>query len=158
LTKITPSFFTATCRNPQQVELLTSLSPRQVCDFKPFYPAAKVIVIGAISLSKVLAVMTLNNSAVVVMDNLPAHEVAPIVPMIKAMGAHIIYLYAYFPNFNPIELWWFPLKSFWSTFASTTSEMIDRIIAVALQLINSVHLKNWFTKLLLLYFLQRKPL
>jgi len=32
------------------------------CDFKPFYPAAKVTVIGAISLSKVLAVMTLNDS------------------------------------------------------------------------------------------------
>jgi hypothetical protein len=30
LTKITPSFFIATCRNPQQVGLLTRLSPRQL--------------------------------------------------------------------------------------------------------------------------------
>ena len=67
----------------------------RACDFKPFYQAAKLTVIGAISLSKVLAVMTLNDSmdpaafsvfierclcpqlwkgAVVVMDNLPAPE------------------------------------------------------------------------------------
>jgi len=37
-------------------------------------------------------------------------------------------------------------KSFLRTFAPTTPEMIDRIIAVALHLINAVHLKNWFTK------------
>ena len=84
----------------------------RACDFKPFYPAAKVTVIGAISLSKALAVMTLNDSrdgaafsvfierclcpqlwkgAVVVMGNLPAHQVAPIVPMIEAVGARVIY-------------------------------------------------------------------
>ncbi len=63
-------------------------------DYKPFDRGSKVSVIGAISVSKVLAVMTLNDSmdsaafqvyvskclvpqlwkgAVVVMDNLPAH-------------------------------------------------------------------------------------
>jgi transposase len=144
-----------------------SLVGTRVCEFKPFYRAPKVTVIGAISLNKVLAVMTLNDSmdgaafsvfierclcpqlwkgAVVVMDNLPAHQVAPILPMIESVGARVIYLSPYSPDFNPIELWWSQLKSFLRRCAPTTPEMIDRIIAVALQLINPVHLKNyWFT-------------
>ena len=81
--------------------------------FKPFYRGAKVTAIGAISLNKVLALMTINDSmngavfavfvekclcpqlwagAVVVMDNLPAHKRASIVPMIEAYGARVICL------------------------------------------------------------------
>ena len=68
-------------------------------DFKPFYRGSKVSVIGAITSSKVLAIMTIDKSmnsdifevyiskllvpqlwlgAVVVMDNLPAHKVETI--------------------------------------------------------------------------------
>ena len=72
--------------------------------------------IGAISINKVLALMTMNDSmdgkafvvfiekffcpelwprAVVVMDNLPAHKLASIVPMIEAVGASVICLSPY---------------------------------------------------------------
>jgi transposase len=82
-------------------------------DFKPFYRGSKVSVIGAISVSKVLAAMTLDDSmdaaafkvyvskclvsqlwegAVVVMDNLPAHKVEAIVPLSEAVGAKVLYL------------------------------------------------------------------
>jgi putative transposase len=92
--------------------------------FKRFYRGAKVTAIGAISLNKVLALMTMNDSmngaafavfvekclcpqlwagAVVVLDNLPAHKRASIVPMIEAYGARVICLSPYSPDFNPIE-------------------------------------------------------
>jgi transposase len=45
--------------------------------------------------------------------------------------------------FNPIELWWSQLKSFLRKFAPTTTSMIDTIIAVALNLMNPKHLRNW---------------
>lgn len=85
----------------------------RVYELKPFYRGAKVTVIGAISIKKVVALMTMNNSmdskafelfiekflapqlwlgAVVVMDNLPAHKLASIEPMIEAVGA-FIYLF-----------------------------------------------------------------
>lgn len=35
---------------------------RRVTELKPFYPGAKVTAIGAISMNKVLALMTMNNS------------------------------------------------------------------------------------------------
>jgi transposase len=45
--------------------------------------------------------------------------------------------------FNPIELSWSQLKSFLRKFAPTTTSMIDTIIAVALNLMNPKHLRNW---------------
>lgn len=138
----------------------------RVYELKPFYRGAKVTVIGAISIKKVVALMTMNNSmdsiafdvfiekflgpqlwsgAVVVMDNLPAHKLASIGPMIEAVGAKVICLSPYSPDFNPIELWWSQLKSFLRSFAPTTTEMVDTVISVALNLMNPKHLKNWFT-------------
>lgn len=131
----------------------------------PFYRGSKVTVIGAISIKKVVALMTMNNSmdgkafevfvekflvpelwsgAVVVMDNLSAHKLDSIVPMIEAVGASVICLSPYSPDFNPIELWWSQLKSFLRMFSPTTTAMVDRIISVALDLINPQHLRNWF--------------
>ena len=85
------------------------------------------------------------SAAVVVMDNLPAHKVDSIKPMIESVGAFILCLSPYSPDFNPIELWWSQLKSLLRKFSPTTTKMVDTIIAVALDLINRKHLKNWFT-------------
>jgi len=133
---------------------------------KPFYRGKRVTVIGAISFKRVVALMTLDNSmdsqafevfiaqclvpqlwsgAVVVMDNLPAHKVDSIKPMIEAVGASILCLSPYSPDFNPIELWWSQLKSLLMQFSPTRTKMVDRIIAGSLDLINPKHLKNWFT-------------
>lgn len=150
-------------------------------DYKPFYRGSKVSVIGAITVSKVLAVMTLNDSmdasafqvyiskclvpqlwkgAVVVMDNLPAHKVKAIAPLIEAVGAKILYLSPYSPEFNPIEHWWcsafaqivarrlerfaFALKAFLRQFSPKTSKRVDLLIKIAMHLIDPQHLRNWF--------------
>jgi transposase len=65
--------------------------------------------------------------------------------MIEAVGARVICLSPYSPDFNPIEMWWSQLKSFLGSLAPKTPAMIDRIIAVALDLMNPSPLKNWFT-------------
>jgi transposase len=138
----------------------------RVYDFKPYYRGAKVSVIGGISFKKVLAVMTLNGSmdgnayqvfiehcllpqlwvgAVVVMDNLPAHKVAEIKSLIEGVGASILYLSPYSPEFNPIEHWWSQLKAFLKQFSPKTASGVDGLIKIALELINPEHLKNWFT-------------
>jgi transposase len=85
------------------------------------------------------------SGAVVVMDNLPAHKVDSITSMIESVGASILCFSPYSPDFNPIELWWSQLKSLLRKFSPRTTKMVDTIIAVALDLINPKHLKNWFT-------------
>jgi putative transposase len=137
----------------------------RVYDFKLFYRGAKVTVIGAISLKKVFSVMTLNGSmngnafkvfvekcllpelwkgAVVVMDNVPAHKVKEIEPLIQSQGATVLYQSPYSPDFNPIEHWWSQLKAFLRSFSPTSAKMVDILIATALDLINLNHLKHWF--------------
>jgi len=133
--------------------------------FKPYYRGSKVSVIGAISSTQVLAVMTLDGSmdaaafevfvteclvpklwpgAVVGIDNLPAHKAEVIIPLIEAVGARVLFLSPYSPEFNPIEHWWSQLKTFLRKFSPTTSEMVDILIRTALDLIVPEHLRNWF--------------
>ena len=134
-------------------------------DFKPFYRGGKVSVIGAISLSKVLAVMTLDGSmdgaafevyieqclvpqlwlgAVVVMDNLPAHKVKAIAPLIESVGAKVLYLSPYSPEFNPIEHWWSQVKALLRKVSPTTAKNVDVVLATEIDLIDQSHLRNWF--------------
>ena len=122
--------------------------------------------IGAISLKQVLAVMTLECSmdgkafevfieqclvpqlwsgAVVVIDNLSAHKMAAIKPLIQSVGASVLNLSPYSPEFNPIEHWWSQLKAFLRQFSPTTTKMVNTLISTALDLLNPQHLKNWFT-------------
>lgn len=133
--------------------------------FRPFYRGEKVTVIGAITMERVLAVMTLDGSmnghafaafveqclvpqlwqgAVVVMDNLPAHQGDTIRSLITAAGASILELSPYSPEFNPIEHWWSQLKAFLRQFTPTTPQLVDILIRVAINLINPTHLRNWF--------------
>ncbi|MEG5092608.1 transposase [Microcoleus sp. B13-B4] len=72
--------------------------------------------------------------AVVVMDNLPAHKLAVIEPLIQAAGASVMNLSPYSPDFNPIELWWSQLKTFLRKFkfSPTTTKMVDVLLATAL--------------------------
>ena len=137
----------------------------RVYDLSPFYRGSKVTVVGAISLTKVVGLMTLNGSmdgqafkvfieqllvpnlwkgAVVVMDNLPAHKLATIEPLLQSVGASVLNLSPYSPDFNPIELWWSQLKAFLRQFSPTTTKMVDAILATALEGVNIKHFKNWF--------------
>ena len=96
-------------------------------------------VIGAISLKQVLAVMTLNGSmdgkafqvfvkkclltqlwegAVVVMDNLPAHKVKQIEPLIESIGARVLYQSPYSPDFKQYRTLVVAIKSFFTTIFS----------------------------------------
>lgn len=142
-----------------------SLAGSRVYDLKPFSRGAKVTVVGAISLKQVVALMTLNESmdsnafevfvqqclvpqlwpgAVVVMDNLPAHSVTKISTLLQSLGANLLNLSPYSPDFNPIELWWSLLLAFLRQFSPTTAHKVDILLATALDLVNPTHLRNWF--------------
>ena len=56
----------------------------------------------------------------VVMDNLAAHKVAGVRQTIEAAGAHLLYLPAYSPDFNPIENAFAKLKALLRTAAART--------------------------------------
>lgn len=59
------------------------------------------------------------------MDNVPAHKVEEIEPLILSKGASLLYQSPYSLDFNPIEHWWSQLKAFLRSFSPTTTKMVD---------------------------------
>jgi transposase len=47
---------------------------------------------------------------IVILDNLGAHKIAAVRPLIESRGAQLLYLPPYSPDFNPIEQAWSKLK------------------------------------------------
>jgi hypothetical protein len=80
-------------------------------------PGATDALVFKTYVSQVL-VPNLWSGACVVMDNLPAHKVAGIREAIEAVGATVVYLSPYSPDFSPIENCWSKVKEFLRTLFS----------------------------------------
>ena len=83
--------------------------------------------------------------AVVVMDNLPAHKVQGVREALASVGARLVYLSPYSPDFNPIENLWSKLKSHLRSVEARTREALHDAIRDGLQLITLKDIRNWFT-------------
>ena len=85
------------------------------------------------------------SGAVVVMDNLPAHKVDGVKQAIEAVGARLLYLSPYSPDFNPIENLWSKLKGHLRAVEARASEALHEAIAHGLSLITLQDVRNCFT-------------
>ena len=83
--------------------------------------------------------------ACVVMDNLPAHKVAGIREAIEAVGATVIYLSPYSPDFSPIENCWSKVKEFLRARAARTYTELEQAITDALAAVTTKDIIGWFT-------------
>ena len=83
--------------------------------------------------------------ACVVMDNLPAHKVNGIREAIEAVGATVIYLSPYSPDFSPIENCWSKIKEFLRARAARTYAQLDQAITDALAAVTTQDIIGWFT-------------
>lgn len=73
-------------------------------------------------------VPTLRCGDIVVMDNLAAHKVAGVREAIEAVGAQLVYLPPYSPDFNPIELVFSKLKWLLRSAAAKTQEVLWNLL------------------------------
>ena len=83
---------------------------------------------------------------VVIMDNLPAHKVAGIRETIEAVGAILLYLPPYCPDFNPIENAFAKLKAHVRKTAARTVEALEAAVACALCTFNPDECANFFAR------------
>lgn len=81
---------------------------------------------------------------VVVMDNLASHKVQGVAEAIEAVGASVLYLPPYSPDFNPIEMCWSKIKEFLRSQAARTRESLDHALAQGLDLVSFSDLVGWF--------------
>lgn len=135
-------------------------------DSRPAKRGGNVTIIGALSLSGIVAAMSIDGAAdgdvftayitevlvpqlregnVVVMDNVSTHKVAGIREAIESVNARVLNLPEYSPELNPIEECWSKVKSVLRTIGARTRELIDQAITEALETITEKDALGWFT-------------
>jgi transposase len=82
---------------------------------------------------------------VVIMDNLSSHKGRNIRDMIEAVGATLVYLPPYSPDFNPIENAFAKLKALLRKAAERTVDGLWDTIAVLIDLFTPQECANYFT-------------
>ena len=69
------------------------------------------------------------------MDNFSSHKVEGVGELIESVGAQLIYLPPYFPDFSPIEYFWSKVKQHVRS-AARTAETFDQAITDAFEAVS----------------------
>lgn len=80
---------------------------------------------------------------VVVMDNLSAHKTPLVVAAIRAVGADVLFLPPYSPEFNPIERAWAKLKDFIRRLPTLTRKAFDSAVSLAMDAVSTNDIRGW---------------
>jgi transposase len=111
---------------------------------------APMVVDGAINGDVFLAYVeqvllpTLREGDIVVMDNLSSHKVAGVQKRIGAVGAKILYLPPYSPDFNPIEQVFSKLKAMLRKLKLRTMEELWKKLGKLCDIFKPEECKNYF--------------
>lgn len=124
-----------------------------------------ITILGALSLSGVEALMTVNGATdaevflvfvrkvlaptlspgdVVIWDNLGAHRSVIVLEAVEARGASVVFLPPYSPDMNPIERCWSKIKTFLRAAKARTREVLEAAIKQALATITESDARAWF--------------
>ncbi|WP_279592472.1 IS630 family transposase [Hymenobacter defluvii] len=87
---------------------------------------------------------TLRPGDVVVLDNLPAHKLERLAPLVAARGARLLYLPPYSPDFNLIELAFSKLKTKLRQLQTRTQQALEEALQAAAEWISDLDARNWF--------------
>jgi transposase len=81
---------------------------------------------------------------VVILDNLATHKVVGVREAIERVGAKLLYLPPYSPDFNPIENLWSKVKQILRRLAPRNSEQLLQASAIAFADISSADCRGFF--------------
>lgn len=90
-----------------------------------------------------LLIPNLHPGDIVVMDNLSAHKRADVIAAIRAVGADVLFLPPYSPDFNPIEKAWSKLKEILRRASTLTRDAFDGAVAMAMDQISREDIRAW---------------
>ena len=142
-------------------------SPRgeRVYDYVPRNRGQVITLIGALSLSGLIAMATINAATsgdvftayveqvlvpelkpgdIVIMDRLGAHRIARVRELIECAGARLLLLPSYSPEFNPIETFWAWLKERLRRAKARSRDAVDREVLRAMNELPRSHIVSWF--------------
>jgi transposase len=85
--------------------------------------------------------------AVLVVDNSPTHKATEEVKAaLEAVGARLMFLPPYSPDFSPIEPFWSKVKNSLNAVGARTYQALKETIDFAYAQVSSEDIRNWFTK------------
>ena len=87
---------------------------------------------------------TLLKGDLVILDNLATHKIRGIVKAIDAVGARLLYLPPYSPDFNPIENMWSQIKQILRSQAPRTESELLLAATAAFQAISAADCEGFF--------------
>jgi transposase len=82
---------------------------------------------------------------IVVMDNLASHQAPTAQEAIEAVGASVVFLPPYSPDFNPIEMMWSKVKQHLRSAAARSFEGLCHSMAAALSNVSPSDAIGYFT-------------
>jgi transposase len=82
---------------------------------------------------------------VVVMDNLSSHKAPGVRTAIEGVGARLLYLPPYSPDFNPIENMWSKVKQSLRSAAARTRDALGAAVTAALATVTAADCQGFFT-------------
>ena len=89
-------------------------------------------------------VPTLHPQDRVILDNLATHKVAGVRQAIEAVGAGLICLPPYSPDFNPIENLWSQVKAILRALAPRTADQLPAAAATAFDAVSPADCRGFF--------------
>jgi transposase len=89
-------------------------------------------------------VPTLSDGDIVAMDNLGSHKVPGVREAVEAIGARVLYLPAYSPDLNPIEMVFAKIKSILRKMAVRTVEALWEALGSITGCVTTTECKNFF--------------
>jgi len=89
-------------------------------------------------------VPTLRPGDIIVMDNLSPHKSDPTLALITQAGAQVLFLPAYSPDLNPIEMMWSKVKNWLRGIEARTHAELIVAIGQALSRVTPQDAINWF--------------
>ena len=87
---------------------------------------------------------TLRTGDIVILDNLATHKIRGVRDALAAVGARLLYLPPYSPDFNPLEPMWSKIKQTLRRHAPRTEEELLQAAKTAFNSISSADCKGFF--------------
>jgi transposase len=81
---------------------------------------------------------------IVILDNLGAHKIPGVRPLIESRGAQVLYLPPYSPDFNPIEQAWAKLKQQLRGVKARVLQELELAVAQAIPTITADNARGFF--------------
>jgi len=129
-------------RRGKNISMIGAIALKGIIASVNVYGASNGITFEAFVINKL--VPQLWEGACVVLDNSTIHKGDEVRSAIESVGAKLVFLSPYSPEFNPIENLWSKLKSILRSLGARTYKALDEAIALAYAQISQENIRNWF--------------